>query len=53
MLAVKYQSHALEVLDWGSHAWKGVPTTDRGCIFEYTFIRGVRRLQVMAIHEVS
>ena len=53
ILAVKYQSRALEVLDWGSRSWKAVSTADRGCIFEHTFIRGVRRLHVMAIHEVS
>jgi hypothetical protein len=53
MLAVECQSRALEVLDWGSRAWKDIPASDRGCIFERTFIRGVRRLHITAIHEVG
>jgi hypothetical protein len=53
MLAVESQSRVLEVLDWGSRVWKDIPTSDRGCIFERTFIRGIRRLHVMAIHEVG
>jgi len=53
MLAVEYQSRVLEVLDWGSRVWKDIPTSDRGCVFERSFIRGIRRLHVMAIHGVG
>jgi hypothetical protein len=53
MLAVEYHSRAVEVLDWGSHVWQDVPTEDRGCVFERTFVRGEKRLYIMAIHEVS
>lgn len=52
-VAVEYHTRALEVLEWGSRLWKDVAPDDRGCIFERTFIRGVRRLQLTSIHEVS
>lgn len=53
MLGVEYHSRAVEVLDWGSHVWQDVPIEDRGCVFERTFVRGEKRLHIMAIHEVS
>lgn len=49
---VEFLGFALEVLDWGSRAWKDVPKDDRGAIFERTFIRGVRSLHINALMEV-
>lgn len=52
-ISVKFLGKALEVLDWGSRVWKGVPDEDRGAIFKPTFIRGVRSLHISAFMEVS
>ena len=46
---VEFLSRALEVLEWGQEAWRDVPTADRGCIFEHTFIRGVRSMHLEAL----
>jgi hypothetical protein len=51
-VTVEWLSRALEVLDWGAKAWKNVPRTDRGVIFDSTFIRGVRSLHMNAFMEV-
>jgi len=52
LVALEYYSRALEVLEWGLRKWENVPTTDRGAIFEMTFIRGVKRLRLIALQEV-
>lgn len=49
---VEWLGRALEVLDWGKTAWKNVSRTDRGAIFDSTFIRGVRSLHLDAFMEV-
>lgn len=51
--ALKFYGWALEILDWGSVAWKNVPKDDRGAIFEPTFIRGVRCLHIEMLMQVS
>ncbi|KJA14493.1 hypothetical protein HYPSUDRAFT_49121 [Hypholoma sublateritium FD-334 SS-4] len=48
--AVEYYTRAVEVLDWGQLMWRDVPAIDRGVIFEKTFIRGAKRMQLSAMH---
>jgi hypothetical protein len=50
--AVEFLARAMEVLKWGNQTYENVHNLDRGCIFEPTFIRGVARLQITAIHSV-
>ena len=38
----------LAILHWGRERWSNVPATDRGVVFDDTFVRGVRS---MRIHE--
>jgi hypothetical protein len=48
---VEFLSRSLEVLEWGQKAWKNVPSSDKGCIFDDTFIRGVRSMHIEALME--
>jgi hypothetical protein len=52
-VTVEWLSRVLEVLDWGKIAWKNVSRTDRGVVFDSTFIRGVRSLHLNAFMEVG
>ncbi|KAF4612295.1 hypothetical protein D9613_004070 [Agrocybe pediades] len=51
LVALEYYSQALEVLEWGHRKWEDVPTSDRGVVFESTFIRGVKHLRLAALFE--
>lgn len=51
--AIEYYTRAVDVLDWGQLTWRNVPTIDRGVVFEKTFIRGAKRMQLSAMHNVS
>ncbi|KAJ7592877.1 hypothetical protein C8J56DRAFT_1045330 [Mycena floridula] len=51
--SVEYLGRSLEVLNWGRQVWKAVPTSDRGAIFDPTFVRGVHSLYVTALMEAS
>ena len=42
----EFYRNAVEVLEWGARVWKDVPKSDRGAIFEPSFIRGVKRLHL-------
>jgi hypothetical protein len=53
IVSVEFLSRVVDVLDWGSRIWQNVPRDDRGCIFDWSFIRGVKRLQIQAVHSVS
>jgi len=53
LTAVEFHARVVEILNWGSHVWEDVPISDRGCIFEWTFIRGAKRLYLSAIHQAS
>ncbi len=53
IVSVEFLSRVVDVLDWGSRLWQNVSRDDRGCIFDWSFIRGVKRLQIQAIHSVS
>ncbi|KAI8981187.1 hypothetical protein BD414DRAFT_92827 [Trametes punicea] len=47
-LALQYYNNVLDVLDWGARTWQDVPTSERGSIFQRTFIRAIRRLKMDA-----
>ncbi|KAJ7592876.1 hypothetical protein C8J56DRAFT_1045329 [Mycena floridula] len=47
--AVEYLGRSMEILNWGRTVWKDVPASDRGVIFDSTFIRGVHSLYVTAL----
>ncbi len=49
---VEFLSRALDILEWGRERWADVPRSDRGSIFEITFIRGVRNMHLHAMMEV-
>ena len=51
--AMEYYSRMIEVLQWGEHKWRDVPTEDRGVILEKKFIRAAKRLKLAAMHDVS
>ncbi|RXW11559.1 hypothetical protein EST38_g14296 [Candolleomyces aberdarensis] len=43
-------SNTLDVLAWGRKQWPNVPREVRGSIFENSFIRGVKKVQLEAMH---
>ncbi|KAH0591282.1 hypothetical protein H2248_001372 [Termitomyces sp. 'cryptogamus'] len=49
--STEFFSDALRILEWGARIWKNVPTSDRGVIFEPSFIRGVKRLYLNLLQE--
>lgn len=51
LAAFGFFSRAVEVLEWGRQIWNDVSVEHRGVIFELTFVRGVRRLQLSCMHE--
>ena len=53
LAAFEFFSRAVEVLEWGRQIWNDVSVEHRGVVFELSFIRGVRRLQLSCMHEVS
>jgi hypothetical protein len=48
----EFYRHALDVIEWGRSAWKDVPNSDRGAIFDETFCRGVRAMRLDTLMEV-
>ena len=44
--ALDFYTSALEVLQWGREMYKDVSYSDKGQIFQPTFIRGVKRLRL-------
>ncbi|KAI0830788.1 TPR-like protein [Trametes gibbosa] len=47
-LALQHYNNIIEVLEWGAQIWHDVPSSDRGYIFQKTFIRGIRRFKMEA-----
>ncbi|KAG1843800.1 hypothetical protein DFJ58DRAFT_731469 [Suillus subalutaceus] len=41
---VEYYRRALDLVEWGRTIWKDVPKSDRGVVFEHSFLIGVRSL---------
>lgn len=41
---VEYYRRALDLIEWGRTTWKDVPKSDRGVVFEHSFLIGVRSL---------
>ena len=50
---VEYLKRALDLLQWGRTVWKDVPKSDRGVIFEDTFVVGVRSMYLKEFMEVG
>jgi hypothetical protein len=50
--AVAFYRSAFDVLMSGQDIWKDVSPTDRGHIFDMTFVRGVKRIYMLALFEV-
>ncbi|KAG2035797.1 hypothetical protein BDR03DRAFT_983442 [Suillus americanus] len=41
---VEYYRRAIDLIEWGRTTWKDVPKSDRGVVFEHSFLIGVRSL---------
>lgn len=41
---VEYYRQALDLVEWGRTIWKDVPKSNRGAIFEHSFLIGIRSL---------
>ena len=50
---IEFLSRSIEILEWGQRVWKDVPRTERGTIFDDTFVRGVRSMYLDALMQVS
>ncbi|KAI0688062.1 hypothetical protein C8T65DRAFT_675219, partial [Cerioporus squamosus] len=50
--ALDFYTSALEVLQWGQELYKDVPFSEKGQIFQPTFIRGVKSLRLDAFMKV-
>ncbi|EDR15295.1 uncharacterized protein LACBIDRAFT_301385 [Laccaria bicolor S238N-H82] len=48
----EFYRHIFEILEWGRRIWSDISKTDRGVVFELSFVRGVKRLYLTALHEV-
>ena len=51
-VALKFYGWVLDVLQWGRRVWKDIPKSDRGAVFEDTYLIGVRGLQIEALMDV-
>lgn len=49
---VEFFGQAIEILKWGRSIWKNVPKSQRGAIFEETFLFGARSLYLEAYVKV-
>ncbi|KAH9858277.1 TPR-like protein [Lenzites betulinus] len=47
-LALQHYNNIIEVLEWGAELWKDVPISEKGYIFQKTFIRGIRHFKMEA-----
>ncbi|KIK02047.1 hypothetical protein K443DRAFT_6459 [Laccaria amethystina LaAM-08-1] len=47
----EFYRHILEILEWGRRIWSDISKEDRGVVFELSFVRGVKRLYLTALHE--
>ncbi|KAG0697468.1 hypothetical protein DFH29DRAFT_856926 [Suillus ampliporus] len=43
---VQFLKRAIDLLEWGRNIWKNVTKSDRGAIFQDTFLRGVRTMHL-------
>lgn len=41
---VQYYRRALDLVEWGRTVWKDVPKSNRGVIFEHSFLIGIRSM---------
>ncbi|KAH9891072.1 hypothetical protein C8Q73DRAFT_734877 [Cubamyces lactineus] len=47
--ALDFYTSAIEVLSWGIDLWKDVPNSEKGSIFQASFLRGVKCLRLDAM----
>ncbi|KAJ8488725.1 hypothetical protein ONZ51_g3369 [Trametes cubensis] len=47
--ALDFYTSAIEVLSWGIDLWKDVPNSEKGSIFQPSFLRGVKCLRLDAM----
>ena len=50
--ALDFYTSAIEVLSWGIDLWKDVPNSEKGSIFQPSFLRGVKCLRLDAMLQV-
>ena len=48
----EFYRHAIDIIEWGRSAWKGISKDDQGAIFEETFLRGLRSMHLEALRQV-
>ncbi|KAI0718899.1 TPR-like protein [Cerioporus squamosus] len=46
--AMQYYNSIVDVLEWGARTWHDVPNSDRGYIFQKTFVRAIKRIRMAA-----
>ncbi|KAG2346573.1 hypothetical protein BDR05DRAFT_959508 [Suillus weaverae] len=51
-VGIQFLKQAIDLLEWGRNVWKNVKKTDRGTIFEDTFLRGVRSMHLEMFMDV-
>lgn len=51
-VAIELYTDVVDFLEWGRKFWQHEPEEDRGVIFLPSFIRGVKRLLISALHDV-
>ncbi len=50
---MQYYNSIVEVLEWGASTWHDVPNSERGYIFQKTFVRAIKRIRMAAYLSVS
>ncbi|KAI0652345.1 TPR-like protein [Trametes meyenii] len=45
-LALQYYNNVIDVLEWGARTWHDVPSSDKGYIFQKTFIRAIKKFRM-------
>ncbi|KIK36702.1 hypothetical protein CY34DRAFT_55520, partial [Suillus luteus UH-Slu-Lm8-n1] len=45
-VGIQFLKRAVDLLEWGQNIWKNVTRTDRGMIFQDTFLRSVRSMHL-------
>ena len=51
--ALQFYNEAIELLEWGRQVWRDVPASDRGAVFEDTFLIGVKNIRLECYMNVS
>lgn len=51
-VGIQFLKRAVDLLEWGQNIWKNVTRTDRGMIFQDTFLRSVRSMHLRMFMDV-